>query len=380
MPLKSTMILPEKKSSTPEPDFSVIGPDQVKPTDLKSINKKKGPVTLYNFGYAPKVVIEKFQSFCFNYSTLTEAIINLMKRKRLLIYKYNYISSSVTFQMLARPTSLDETGAIRNALLALHKFTKDGHYKSVADAIEELLLSPKNKPLDQSILHSVCTQTMPTCEANGLTVGTHNYTMVGTAEEIALSKIADAVISKLQDKLEKRSRLQGKNVKYRKRKLLENSSSNASTSPKRQKSPKSSGRSSPGIKNDIVSDTYYSLNNKVQSCDPDYQPNINEKNWEKLDKKRSKRSTMSRHDYTLIHHEESDKDGDDIELPPDIDLLIPLYRLTRTYKPESSKAKYDKLFSLNAKFYQLGSVKLSPCSLDIADKTEELLRTVLESS
>lgn len=396
------MILPEKVSSNAGSEYSVVDSEHDKTAAAyatkaapTTTTKKKSPVTLYNFGYAPKPVIEKFQSFCFNYSTLTEAITNLMRRKSLLKYKYNYISSNVTFQMLARPTSLDDTGAIRNALLALHKFTKDGHYKSVADAIEELLLSPKPKSKSQSNC-TASTQTAPLGlfeTTGGLINDNQNYARVSTAEEIALNKIADAVINRLQEKIVKKVNKTARAGKHK----LPDGSSPSSVSPKRKKSPKTSGTSSPASLSSS-SDTnsvfningYSQLVGRLSSMDPDYEPagipggNTQANSWAQGDQKRVRRKTKLLHDYSkLMQNDESgseeEEDTADL-LPPDIELLNPLYRLRKNYRPEPSGARYRRLFSLSPKFFQLGSVKLAPCSLDVADKAESLLKTVSESA
>ena len=380
------MILPEKLSSNgTNSEYSVVDSEQVKPSDItKTVNKKKAPVTLYNFGYAPKKVIEKFQSFCFSYSTLTEAITNLMKRKSLLKYKYNFISSSTTFQMLARPTSHDDTSAIRNALLALHKFTKDGHYKSVADAIEELLLSPKSWTCQKSLI-SVSTQTPPLTvfERDGGINNNLNYARVTPAEEIALDKIADAVLNKLQDKMLSSSK---KSYKARKHKLPTNDDGSPVFSPKRQKTPKTcSASSSPSYQSGsqvLNGNGFSQLVDRLSSLDPDYEPSVaGNIGGTNVGSKRSKRKTKLLHDYSkLMQNDEesgSGEDDEEVELPPDIELLTPLYRLRKNYTPETSlKAKYSRIFLLNPKFFQLGSVQLAPCSLDVVEETETLLQVV----
>jgi len=149
--------------------------------------KKKCPVTLYNFGYAPKNVIEKFQDFCIHYPTLTSAIENLLKRDMLLSKKYKFVTSQVTYQMLARPTAKDDPTAIKASIMKLHKYAKDGRYKSVADSIEELLMSPH--------------QTKPTNEANcscfKATSCLNGSKVISSPQAQALESIADAVYKRL---------------------------------------------------------------------------------------------------------------------------------------------------------------------------------------
>jgi len=128
---------PTKKNSSSQEEL----PSTPTVTTTIDNDSSKASVTLYNFGYAPKEVIEKFQSFCINYPTLTAAIHNLLLMDKNLKYKYRFLTSSVTYQMLARPTVKDDTQVLKNAILKLHKYAKDGRYKSVSDAIEELLMS-----------------------------------------------------------------------------------------------------------------------------------------------------------------------------------------------------------------------------------------------
>lgn len=139
------------KNVTTSQKTLIMGKRKSSPNEQKDDAKRKPPVTLYNFGYAPKDVIEKFQQFCIYFPTLTAAIENLLQRDEKLTYKYRFISSSVTYQMLARPTVKDDPAAIKSAILKLHKYAKDGRYKSVSDSIEELLMStPQKKSLECS--------------------------------------------------------------------------------------------------------------------------------------------------------------------------------------------------------------------------------------
>jgi len=145
---------PTKKNSSSQEEL----PSTPTVTTTIDNDSSKASVTLYNFGYAPKEVIEKFQSFCINYPTLTAAIHNLLLMDKNLKYKYRFLTSSVTYQMLARPTVKDDTQVLKNAILKLHKYAKDGRYKSVSDAIEELLMSSSKQDPPSSVESNNSTQ------------------------------------------------------------------------------------------------------------------------------------------------------------------------------------------------------------------------------
>ena len=173
-----TVILNTEKSNKKSKNMDV---------DLKEPQEQVSKdATLYNFGYAPKEVIEKFQFFCYQHSTLSNAIESLLQRDEFLKYKYRFISSPVTYQMLARPTIYDKPQSVRSAMLSLHKYMKQSKYKSVADAIEELLFGFENSL---------------TCDVGVNTIAPYNkdreYTEISAVEEEALSKIADALVRKL---------------------------------------------------------------------------------------------------------------------------------------------------------------------------------------
>lgn len=171
---------PTKKNSSSQEEL----PSTPTVTTTIENDNSKASVTLYNFGYAPKEVIERFQSFCINYPTLTAAIHNLLLMDKNLKYKYRFLTSSVTYQMLARPTVKDDTQVLKNAILKLHKYAKDGRYKSVSDAIEELLMSsPKPDQLN-------------TIEPNNST----QFTMDWQVKK-SLEVVVEAVYSKILDNL-----------------------------------------------------------------------------------------------------------------------------------------------------------------------------------
>jgi len=161
---------------------SVLGKRKSLTDTKEEATKKKQPVTLYNFGYAPKDVIEKFQDFCIHFPTLTAAIESLLERDKDLTTKYRFISTTVTYQMLARPTVKDDAVAIKAAILKLHKYAKDGRYKSVSDSIEELLMSPS---LDN--------------DKSPETKQLSNGCLFTSKEQQALEKITDAVYKRLQN-------------------------------------------------------------------------------------------------------------------------------------------------------------------------------------
>ena len=160
--------------------------DNMDATNAKD-DKAANDATLYNFGYAPKEVIEKFQCFCYQFTTLTDAINSLLEKDVLLKYKYRFISAPVTYQMLAKPTVYDQPSLVRSAMLSLHKYMKQGRYKSVADAIEELLFAVEDSKTSSSVGINT------TAQSNGA----YQYTAISKVEEEALSKIADALVLKL---------------------------------------------------------------------------------------------------------------------------------------------------------------------------------------
>lgn len=80
--------------------------------------------------------------------------------------------------MLARPTVKDDPATIKQAILKLHKYAKDGRYKSVSDSIEELLMSTPNS--------CACSTKKPI-----MTTG------IKLSEKEALEKISEAVYNKL---------------------------------------------------------------------------------------------------------------------------------------------------------------------------------------
>jgi len=147
--------------------------------------------TLYNFGYAPKEVIEKFQCFCYQYSSLSEAIQSLLQRDKLLKIKYRFLTPPVTYQMLAKPTIHDQPNSVRLAMVSLHKYMKQGRYKSVADAIEELLFGVD---CSTTKTKSVGVNT------SGKFKSDSEFMMISDAEHEALCKIADVLMQKLQER------------------------------------------------------------------------------------------------------------------------------------------------------------------------------------
>lgn len=143
-------------------------------------------IEVLDFGHAPLEVIEKFQTFCKDHSSLGEAIISLLNRECLLTRKYKFIGCAVTYQLLAEPTTNDSKSKLDIALKALQRFTRRGKYDSIANAIEELLISP-----DVRSSHFVDKATWT--DGN---VGT-NYTELSNNEQLVLEQIADALLNKL---------------------------------------------------------------------------------------------------------------------------------------------------------------------------------------
>ena len=95
----------------------------------------------YNFGYTPLEVIKKFQDFVLKFATLTDAINELLLLDRNLKSNYQFIKVSVTYRMLTGPTVTDDTEELKQAILKLHKYSRDKGYKTVSNAIEELIIS-----------------------------------------------------------------------------------------------------------------------------------------------------------------------------------------------------------------------------------------------
>jgi len=134
--------------------------------------------TLFNLGHAPREVIEKFQIFCFNYNSLSDAISALLKRDQLLVKKYRFLRPSVSYQMLVKPTINDGPVKMKKAMLALRQYARDGKYRLVANAIEELLNSPDSENMCQVSDTTACMVLKP-------------------VEQEALSKIADVLVQRL---------------------------------------------------------------------------------------------------------------------------------------------------------------------------------------
>lgn len=141
---------------------------------------------LYNFGHAPFEVIQKFQDFCMTFQSLSAALMAILKREVLLKRKYNFISTPVMYQMLAKPTDNDSEDKLKSSFDALKKFARKGRYECVANAIEELLFSP--------------IQTSESyCDKSTWTYGNvgSNYTELSVNEQIVLEQIADTLVEKI---------------------------------------------------------------------------------------------------------------------------------------------------------------------------------------
>ncbi|CAK8692247.1 uncharacterized protein LOC143462587 [Clavelina lepadiformis] len=285
---------------------------EVKEFDEKATSVVGQAATLYNFGYTAKEVIEKFQLFCYNYSTLGDAIYALLKRDKLLKKKYRFITTPVTYQMLARPTLQDRPSAVRSAMLAMHKYTKDGRYKSVADAIEELLFGPEAKKM--------ASVGMNTTMHGDETSSGFQYTMLSDVEQEALCKIADVVFVRLSTMENEKTRRSKK-----------------PTTSKKSNSPSGKVHTSPSSK----SDNFVAAQSKQYSLqrDPDYSPTGQKQLvWQKTMKVKSESddSGTSPRDVTHLHNPFVEP----FILPPDIEMLTPLKRLISGYEvPDVTTSK-----------------------------------------
>ncbi|XP_039257248.1 uncharacterized protein LOC120333914 [Styela clava] len=181
---------------------------------------------LYNFGHAPFEVIQKFQDFCMAYSSLSAALVDILKREMLLKRKYIFISSPVMYQMLAKPTQNDSEQVLKNAFEALKRFARKGRYDSVANAIEELLFSP----IEAS--KAFCDKSTWTCGNVG-----SNYTELSENQQVVLEQIADALIGRLVAVAPEKHRRSKKTTKRNKDR----------TSPKSKKSKNDETLSEPAI-------------------------------------------------------------------------------------------------------------------------------------
>lgn len=251
--------------------------------------------TLYNFGFAPVEIIERFQWFCFKYSTLADAIDALLDRDRFLFNKYRFMTPPVLYQMLAKPTDNDSPLVVKKAMMSLHKYTKEGRYKSVADAIEELLISPESLDSYPYFTYSSCD-----CSNNGLSC---SHTMITPAEEEALEKIADALFKKI-------ILMAPATAKKNKQKKV--------TSPKKMKESEISAKLS-------VNTGKKPKTSKVFVPDPDYNPNTEHSHllWsgKKLITSLSSHKEISSSGVTNPQHLNA----------PDSELNIPLERLIPEY-------------------------------------------------
>ena len=271
--------------------------------------------TLYNFGYAPKEVIERFQCFCYQYPSLTEAIQSLLERDKLLKTKYRFMTPAVTYQMLAKPTSYDEPNSVRLAMVSLHKYMKQGRYKSVADAIEELLFGV-NGPLiktksvgvnttDQLLMHS-------------------EYSMISVAEHEALCKIANVVMQKLQQMPISDPKFQSKNVLKTPKIKVKTHVVVDCLLPNEKKSKASSPKDKLKVKN--ISPVRQKQKPRKLSADPEYFPKGTRKC---LWKKRGKESPDQTHSPT---YKPTFSPLQEHEPFVDVELLTPLRKYDANHK------------------------------------------------
>nr|CAB3262643.1 uncharacterized protein LOC100181269 [Phallusia mammillata] len=296
-------------------------------------NDPSHSTTLYNFGYAPVEVIERFQWFCFKYSTLAEAIDALLERDKFLIHKYRFMTPPVLYQMMAKPTENDLQVVIKKSMMTLHKYTKEGRYKSVADAIEELLISPEL--LDIALPG----------QGNYSKDGENLYTMVSPAEEEALSKIADALFNKVVSMAPTGSK------KTKQRKV---------NSPKKDKTLDVAVKSN-------ASSTKQAKAGKLFISDPDYNPDLKQDDFVWTNKKQLITSLSAHKDI----HDSNRINPEHLLLnAPDHELNIPLHRFTDEYvRPMPKRLLLHSCAMLEAKHdpqsdFMLNSLQLLPNKMD----------------
>ena len=291
--------------------------------ETKECNDSGSDTTLYNFGYATKEVIEKFQHFCYQYSTLTEAIQSLLKRDKLLKYKYRFKSSPVTYQMLAKPTVYDQPNLVKSSMCLLNKYMKQNRYKSVADAVEELLFAIEEHK-------NTCNVGVNTAEDFD-----YNYTSISMIEQEALSKIADAVLIKLDNfdnsparKKTKKSEASSKELNLKTR----------SPKEKKHESPKEKKHRSPK-ENVKCSKSTSPAKNKSKDkklTDPDYDPDGKKCLWNKFsidspcDNKVNSMFSLSTHNQTI---------------PVDVEMITPLKKLMKKKYPKKTTLSLQHLDS-----------------------------------
>lgn len=296
-------------------------------SDAKELDDtEKENDTLYNFGYAPKEVIEKFQCFCYQHSTLTDAIQSLLKRDKLLKCKYRFITAPITYQMLAKPTIYDVPNLLKTTMLSLHKYMKQNRYKSVADAIEELLFA-----IDKQTI---------TCNVGVNTSECFDYdcTSLSLLEQEALSKIADAVIFKLNDIEKSPVRKKPKKTESNKKEINQKSKSpkeKKSASPKEKKSasPKEK-KHKPFKDNDkcFKSASLLKTKPKIKKLsDPDYNPDGRKCLWDKMS--HDANSNISTNNFVSSNSNQS--------IPYDIELITPLKNLKQNQLNNTPTTIFD---------------------------------------
>ena len=102
-------------------------------------SSRKFPI--FYLGDAPEVVGRKFQDFCSNFDKLTDAVNSLLEMDNDLVNKYRFLPLPDDTPIHVQSTSLDDPQEVREAMIKLNKYAKKGKYKSVSNAIEELLMS-----------------------------------------------------------------------------------------------------------------------------------------------------------------------------------------------------------------------------------------------
>lgn len=244
---------------------------------------------LYNFGHAPFQVIQKFQDFCTQFSSLSEALVEILSREPLLKRKYIFITAPVMYQMLARPTRDESRPMLEASIEALKKFTRRGRYDSVCHAIEELLFSPQ-RDLSLSCDKATCTYGNIDC----------NYTELTQVEQDVLEKIADTLVYKLAASLpEPRKRRSG-------------SKSKRDSSPKKRAVNKSLVRASPF---------------QIHLSDPDHKPAL-------------KHSSKFSASHLCLNPVQPDAGAGLLKEPVDMELAIPIKNFVNIKSVERPEKKF----------------------------------------
>ena len=97
--------------------------------------------TTYNLGWAPRVVVKKFQEFCSKFTKWTDVVNSLLEMDKTLMSKYRFLPLPDDTPIRIQSTTMDDRQELSEAMIKLHEYANKGKYKSVSTAIEELLMS-----------------------------------------------------------------------------------------------------------------------------------------------------------------------------------------------------------------------------------------------